>query len=212
MLILKNYLIFFENLKIPFSPVFAYSSENKSHELSNFSESIDSLKKEFNILLRYYIKKIENKELIYNNSINKLLKSIELRLKNFYGCSGGYSMFSITSDGEIYSCEHLVGKKGYSIGNINNINSSMHNNVIHAENVENIESCNYCWARYLCSGGCFSSNISSTGNIRIPETSRCDLIRAEWEYIISLYILIKQKYPDYIKQLLVNEYDKESVS
>lgn len=192
---------FFEDLKILFSIVFAYESENRNHSLANYSHSINIIKKQLNEVLEYYLQRISNNKKIHCQYLLEKFLIIALRKKSNYACSGGHSLFSITSNGDIYTCEHLVGKKEYSIGNIK-LGSELYNSDLRSQNVSTNNNCQFCWARFICSGGCFSSNLSITGDIKKPQFEKCELIREEWKFVISLYCQIKKTFPDYFKLML----------
>jgi len=199
---------FFENLKIPFNIVFAYDSENKSHELSQHKDNLLHIKKQFEKLYTYYVDRIKKNKKIFAYSILSKLETIQFRVKKHYSCGGGHNFFSITNQGDIYSCEHLVGLEKYSSGNIHN-DFSMEKFHLKSVDVEKIDACDDCWAKYLCSGGCFSSNISSTGNYLKPELSRCELTKMEWKFILNLYYSIKKIAPNYFKVESANTVSNE---
>lgn len=190
---------FFENLQLPFDIIFAYDSENKGHSLSNYAKNLQSIENQLNDLKEYYINTLESGKKINCVSVLRKLNEVSIRRKSNFACLAGHSMFSITSDGEIYTCEHLAGIKKFSTGNIfSGINKSRIKE-LQSINVERIEDCKKCWLRYLCSGGCFSANISSTGSFKNPNKEKCELIKIEWKFILSLYYEINTKFPDYFK-------------
>jgi radical SAM protein with 4Fe4S-binding SPASM domain len=182
---------FFEELEIPFNIVFAYESENKNHVLSKHLVNLSQIEMQFGVLEQYYLEKAMKQEMIYARSIQTKLESIAYRVKKYFSCGGGHNFYSVINNGEIYSCEHLAGLKKYSLGNIHN-NPDLQHIDLQSKDVETIDSCKECWLRYLCAGGCFSANISSTGFPRHPEVSRCDLTKIEWEFIIKLYYKLAQ--------------------
>ena len=73
---------FFENLQCPFSIVFAYQSENKSHQnLSLYDEiTLQSIKKQLWDLLEYYKEKIDKKDTIYTKIIKDTKNIFDFRI------------------------------------------------------------------------------------------------------------------------------------
>lgn len=190
---------FFERLEVPFNITFAYESENKNHILSKYSNNLQSIENQFKDLTNFYLNIINEGKDIYCMSLKDKLKVLYIRRKDSYACSGGHSLFSITSDGEIYSCEHLAGISKFSIGNISTaINKAKLKKLI-STNVEKMDECKNCWLRYICCGGCFSSNISTTGVATRQEEGKCNLIKIEWKFVIKLYYSINKYYPDFFK-------------
>lgn len=194
-----NIYKFFENLEIPFKIVFAHKSENKDHNLADFTLNLKSINNQYNDLIKFYIGLISNSRKIHCLTIIEKLKFILLRTKIHHACSGGRAIFSITSSGYIYSCEHLAGIEKYSVGNIvEGIDQNMLSQ-FQSIDVDKIDECQHCWVRYCCAGGCFADNISSTGNSLIHEKNKCELIKAEYKFIIALYYEINKKFPKFFK-------------
>ena len=190
---------FFESMGIPFNIVFAHNSENKNHGLSNYANSIELLKSQFKDLLRFYLNHIDNNQTINCLSITGKLKFLLFRTKNYHACSGGRSIFSITSDGELFTCEHLAGISKYSVGSIYSGIDKKKQATLQSVNVDRIEECKQCWVRYCCAGGCFAENVSTFGNTKQHDKSKCELIKLEYSFIFALYYEINKKYPNYFK-------------
>lgn len=178
---------FFENLGMPFKIIYAHEALNSDYIYSNFNDKLNVIKEQYNELISYYLEFVKRGEKINCLSITDKLTKLLYRSKNHYACTGGRSLFSITSDGELYSCEHLSGLPEYSVGNIKNDIDKEKVKSIQSTNVESIEDCSVCWLRYFCSGGCFANNLSATNNVRKPEKSKCELIKSEYKFIMVLY-------------------------
>jgi len=189
--------IFFENLGIPFKIIYAHDSLNSDDIYSNFNDMISVIENEYRKLISYYLEFVRNNKKINCLSITDKLTKLLYRSKNYYACTGGRSLFSITSEGKLYTCEHLSGIEKFSVGNINTgINKDLVKS-IQSTNVENIEDCSNCWLRYFCSGGCFANNISGTGDVRKPELNKCNLIKSEYRFIMILYNEINKINPSF---------------
>jgi uncharacterized protein len=188
---------FFEKKEIPFKIIFAHDSENKNYTLANYKKCLKLIENQLNSLILYYIKLIDDNRKIYCDSITDKLKFLLYRTKNYHACTGGRTMFSITSTGDIYSCEHLAGFTKYSVGNIQNGINTNRLKILRSINVENIEACKQCWLRYFCAGGCFSNNLTSTSYILRPDENRCELIKLEHKFIIALFYEINKRHPSF---------------
>jgi radical SAM protein with 4Fe4S-binding SPASM domain len=173
-------------------------SENKDHNLADFSINLELMKNEFNILINYYLGLIANRNKIYCISLLNKLKQISIRKKTLYSCDAGHSLFSIISNGDIYSCIHLAGNIKYTVGNIQTGFNEKKIQELQSFNVEKNSDCKKCWIRYFCSGNCFSTNLSSTGISTKPNNAKCELIKLEWNFYLSLYYEIYTKYPDFL--------------
>jgi uncharacterized protein len=101
---------FFEKLEIQFTAVFAYESENKNHHFDQYDESVlESIKKQMDDLLLYYVEKMKNNQPIYNKWFDIILgDAFRFRLKQQNACGAGINFFSITANGDIFSCSYFI--------------------------------------------------------------------------------------------------------
>ncbi len=188
---------FFEELEVPFTIKFAYPSENRTHtELNTFSnESLARVSKAYNELLEYYSERIRNKHPIYNQVLNTINRSIRYRYRRNTACTAGVKQFTITADGDIFTCPQLMNDKKFRIGNI--ASGMLSKTLYTATPVDDIAECKNCWARYLCSGGCPAQKVSSGfGNRRSLGREGCEAAKIEWEFVIKLYYHIVRQRPE----------------
>jgi len=190
---------FFEKLKIPFTIVFAYTSENKTHSYAKYDEiNLQNIKKQFNELLKYYVNKIKLDDKIYDSMLMHYNETISFRIKKYINCSAGINFFTITSNGDIFSCTHFMNEKKYKLGNIEKfiIKKSRYIPVP----VKKISSCEKCWAKNFCLGGCTSQKISmgrKTNESMNPEN--CELEKIKIQFYLKLYYFINEIKPNYFK-------------
>ena len=108
---------FFEEMKVPFSIIFAFSSENTSHHYADYDENtMSSIEKQMEDLYLYYAKKVRNHEMIYNKRCSEIMNILRYRVKRNLSCAAGRTTFTITSKGDIFSCAHFMNNKDRIIG------------------------------------------------------------------------------------------------
>jgi radical SAM protein with 4Fe4S-binding SPASM domain len=188
---------FFEKLELPFNIVFAYVSENTSNQYANYDKRIlQSIEVQFNKLQDYYINKVKNRENLYNKLIAELASYLRFRIKTSIACGAGYNYFTVTADGNIFSCPHLMNDKKYAIGNI--LEGVKSKSDFTPVKIDSIVECNDCWLRYLCNGGCPSQKISAgRSNMSSMGENECNLEKLKWEFYIKLYYHIMTIAPEY---------------
>ncbi len=186
---------FFEKMRTTFYVAFAYSSENRNHKYSNYdSDTLQLIKKQFEKLAMYYLKKMRNGEKIFNKQFYTYNDILRYRRNNQIPCGAARSYFSITSDGTIFSCTHFINSKEHSIGNITDgINDR--NKYVPLE-IEKIAECKDCWARYLCLGHCTAQKISmGKSNATACHPNECELEKIQMELYLKLYYYAKTYTP-----------------
>lgn len=182
---------FFEELEIPFSAVHAYKSINDNN-LTDYDSAISSLSKQYDKLLEYYKNKIEQGAKIYSMSISNKINMILTQSKNNIACGGGINIFAITNDGNIYTCEHLAYDKNFAVGNIFSGIDGDKLKYQQPSYVEDLEKCKTCWAKFLCSGGCFTQREVSNGRNIGLSGDDCALVKLQWKFIFKLFFYIKK--------------------
>jgi len=195
---------FFEKLELPFDIVFAYVSDNKTHDLASYSNgTINNIKAQYKKLLMYYVNKLINNEPIYNKVMGEMFSILRYRLKKRFACSAGLSYFTILSNGDIHSCAHLMNDPNVKIGNIDSVIISKKDYT--PIPIEDINGCENCWAKNLCLGGCFAQKKSmGIKNTQALPKSECELQKIRWEFSILLYYFTMKEAPHYIKKTIKN--------
>lgn len=188
---------FFEDMKIPFNIAFSYVSENKNHTYDRYDEPIlQSIREQMDKLQDYYVEKIKKREPIYNMLFNELTQVLRFRIRKSIACSAGINYFTITSDGNIFSCAHMMNDEKYRIGTIE---TGIEDRTDYSPvSVEEIADCQSCWAQHLCMGGCFAQKISSgKSNNSAKRENECELERIIWEFYIRFFHNVMKYSPGY---------------
>lgn len=188
---------FFEELKVPFDIVFAYSSANKTHHYADYkTDNLKQIEQQLDDVLAFYIDKLQAREKIYNNMILRLSNYLRFRVKKRLSCGAGVSYFTITGDGNIFSCAHFMNNIRYKIGNIA-IGIEDKSKYIPVDITE-IKDCKNCWIKFLCVGDCVAQKIlEGKSNNTSQIEGKCSLEKITWSFYIKLYYYIMQIAPEY---------------
>ena len=95
-------------------------------------------------------------------------------------CGAGTRTFGMSSDGTMLPCVLLAGKKGASLGNINDDGKWVKQGLLWATKHKPRKKCQECWALPLCGGGC-PAMLSVCGE------DECELVRANCEIALGIY-------------------------
>ena len=110
-------------------------------------------------------------------------------VKRLRGCGSGNEYVSITPDGDIYPCHQFVGHEEYKMGNLE---EGTFNEDIKKEfagcHVYSKPSCQECWARFYCSGGCNANNYIYNGDIHKSHELSCKIMRKRLESAILMKV------------------------
>lgn len=182
---------FLENFKIPFFVSFAYSSDNKNHNLSVYDDStLKSIQKQLDDLLIFYKEKMSKHEPIFNKKFYQTNMVLRFRENKRLPCAAGRTYFTITASGDIFSCAHFMNNKEHAIGNISDVN--IHPENYKSINVETIEECSKCWAKFICLGHCPAQKITlGKCNNTAASAESCELEKMSLEFYIKMYYYSK---------------------
>ena len=113
-------------------------------------------------------------------------------IKRLRGCGSGNEYVSITPDGDIYPCHQFVGHEEYCMGNIE---EGTFNEEIKKEfagaHVYSKPSCQKCWAKFYCSGGCSAANYNMNHDMNDSYDLGCEMERKRLECAIYLKAMDK---------------------
>lgn len=108
-------------------------------------------------------------------------------IKRLRGCGAGYEYVAVTPEGDIYPCHQFVGKEEYRQGSV--MDDTLNEEIARefaAKNIYSRKKCRSCWAKFYCSGGCNSANLSMNGNMDEPYALGCEMERKRLECAIYL--------------------------
>lgn len=110
--------------------------------------------------------------------------------KRSMGCGAGNEYIAVTPAGDIYPCHQFVGDKEFHMGNVNTgeFNREMQNK-FRSANIFTKESCQSCWAKFYCSGGCAANAFHFSGDIEGTYDLGCEMEKKRLEYAIALAAL-----------------------
>ena len=107
--------------------------------------------------------------------------------KRLTGCGAGCEYLAITPYGDIYPCHQFAGEEQYKLGNIMEDKFSLEVSKIFAKNiVTNKKDCLECPAKYYCSGGCCANNTHFCGDMSVPYSISCEMMRKRFELSLAI--------------------------
>ena len=112
--------------------------------------------------------------------------------KRLTGCGAGDEYLAVSPKGELFPCHQFVGKREYVLGNVfeGSINEDIRN-FFTSSNLLTKPDCQSCFAKYFCSGGCASNNISFAGGIDKICKMSCEMMKKRFECALAIYAIEK---------------------
>jgi len=107
--------------------------------------------------------------------------------KRIRGCGAGTEYIAIAPSGDIYPCHQFVGREKYRMGSV--FEDGLDEDIAQefdACNIYNMESCQSCWAKYYCSGGCAAANVNMNDDMMAPYEIGCKMQKKRLELAIAM--------------------------
>jgi len=107
--------------------------------------------------------------------------------KRIAGCGAGHEYFAVTVEGKLYPCHQLTGVEDFALGDVfQGIQNPEISRRFAACNVFSNETCNACWAKFHCSGGCVANAWQESNNLEIPHEIGCILMKKRIECAVMI--------------------------
>ena len=110
--------------------------------------------------------------------------------KRLSGCGAGREYLAVTPDGTLYPCHQFVGREGFAIGNVRDgVQDEQVRSVFLNNHIGCKSSCQRCFAKYFCSGGCAANAQAYSGSILEPNPLECAILKKRTECALALWAI-----------------------
>ena len=106
-------------------------------------------------------------------------------------CGAGKSLMQIDTSGKLYACQWFVNDAKEVLGDGTKIDSEKR--AAYAHPLTELNSCNDCWARNLCGGGCMFVNKVKNGNKHLKDNEFCTRTRSIIAKGIEYYAQLRKQ-------------------
>ncbi len=150
-------------------------------------EHLGKMFAEYERLAKEYVKrKKSEKEFVFFHFMVDL-NAGPCRQKRIRGCGAGTEYIAVAPSGDIYPCHQFVGRPEFLMGNVRK--TGLCQNVAKRFddcNIDNLQKCAQCWAKYYCSGGCAAANLNINGDLYEPYEIGCAMQKKRLELAIGM--------------------------
>jgi uncharacterized protein len=172
------------------SPVRLYAIGNQGldHILSQFTELADE----------YLESALKNQHHGFSN-VSDTLQELHHGVSKAYPCGAGLGLVGVAPSGDIGLCHRFVDSDAGKIGSLDTgVDAAARAEHLKRGHVNNKYDCQSCWARPICSGGCYHEAYVRYGDASHPNLHYCDWIRGWTEVCLGIYGEIAALNPKYL--------------
>jgi uncharacterized protein len=154
---------------------------------------------------------VENKHHGFSN-VKDTLEEIHKGVSKAYPCGAGLGLLGVSTDGDVAVCHRFAGSDQHKLGTVKTgIDRAVQAEFLEQHHIAEKTDCHTCWARPLCSGGCYHEAHVRYGTTRRPNLHSCVCIRGWTDKCLQIYGELSVRNPDFIARFDRDEAKAEAV-
>jgi uncharacterized protein len=187
-------------LEVGFAPV---TTGHPEYQLD--ATAMDQLLEEFKGLAAEFVEAAkEGRFLGFSNLIDLLVSLHQGEVMN-YPCGAGLGLFSVDPEGRLFLCQRFTGQEDFRMGDVvGGFDRDRLARFRQEAEISNKETCKECWARTICTGGCYHEACVREGSHLKPNLHYCGWIRKWGEVGLQAYCEIATERPEFLDMLCMS--------
>lgn len=196
--------------EVGFAPV--TTSPNRLYSIGG--NGFDHMLAQFRTLADEFLQySIENRHHGFSN-VKESVGEIHKGVSKAYPCGAGLGLMGVATDGEVALCHRFAGSEEHRIGSVSTgVDTTVQSQFFEKHHLHGKPECGKCWARPLCSGGCYHEAFVRYGDSGHANLHYCDWIRGWTETCLKVYGELSVRNPAFLAQFdEETEYEASQVS
>jgi uncharacterized protein len=190
---LKNELGFHE---VGFAPV--TTSPVRLYALG--SNGLNTVLEQFTELAQEYLAFALRDELHGFSNVKDTLQELHQGLSKAHPCGAGLGLLGVAPSGDIAPCHRFVDSDTHKLGTLSSgIDRDVQAEFLERGHINRKPECHTCWARPVCSGGCYHEAYVRYGDTSHANLHYCDWIRGWTDVCLKVYGEIAVKNPKFLE-------------
>jgi len=194
--------------EVGFAPV--TTAPNRAHAISD--AGYDEMLAQFRDLAYEFLEAaVENRHHGFSN-VKETLEELHKGVSKAFPCGAGLGLLGVATDGDVALCHRFAGSDSHKLGTVRDgIDRGAQRAFLESHHIDHKTDCSRCWARPLCSGGCYHEAYTRYGETIHPNLHYCDWIRGWTDVCLKVYGELAVRNPAFLSQF-DDESMKEPVS
>jgi uncharacterized protein len=135
------------------------------------------------------------------SNVSDTLQELHQGVSKAYPCGAGLGLLGVSPSGDIGLCHRFVDSPAGKIGHIESgVDRSSQAAHLERAHINNKYDCQSCWARPVCSGGCYHEAYVRYGDMSHANLHYCDWIRGWTDVCLRVYGEIAARNPRYLER------------
>ena len=183
--------------EVGFAPV--TTASNRKYAIAD--EGFDTMLEQFQALAAEFLEyAVENRHHGFSN-VKDTLEEIHKGVSKAYPCGAGLGLMGVSTDGDVALCHRFAGSDAHKLGTVREgIDRLVQIGFLEKHHIADKTDCSQCWARPLCSGGCYHEAHTRYGDTAHANLHYCEWIRGWTDTCLKVYAELSVKNPRYLEQ------------
>ena len=135
------------------------------------------------------------------SNVKETIQEIHQGMSKAYPCGAGIGLMGVSTSGDVALCHRFAGSDEHKLGTVRDgIDKSAQAAFLDSHHLANKTDCSTCWARPVCSGGCYHEAHTRYGDTTKANLHYCDWIRSWTDVCLRVYAEIAEKNPAWLAQ------------
>jgi len=157
------------------------------------------------LAMEYRDHAIEGRQHGFSN-VSDTLKELHSGISKAYPCGAGLGLLGVSTGGDISLCHRFVDSPVGKMGHLNEggIDHTARKEFLSTHHIGARYDCHTCWARPVCSGGCYHEAFVHYGDTSAANLHYCDWIRGWNDLCLQIYGEISVRNPSFLNRFNEN--------
>jgi uncharacterized protein len=133
------------------------------------------------------------------SNVKDTLEEIHKGVSKAYPCGAGLGLLGVSTDGDVALCHRFAGSDAHKFGTVRDgIDRDAQTAFLQQHHIADKTDCQTCWARPLCSGGCYHEAHVRYGTTQRPNLHYCEWVRGWTDTCLRIYGELSERNPDFL--------------
>jgi uncharacterized protein len=134
------------------------------------------------------------------SNVKETIEEIHKGVSKAYPCGAGLGLMGVATDGDVNLCHRFAGSDEHKLGTVRDgVDRGAQRAFLERHHLDDKTVCQSCWARPLCSGGCYHEAHTRYGTTTSANLHYCEWIRGWTETCLEVYGEIAVRNPGYLR-------------
>ena len=135
------------------------------------------------------------------SNVKDTLEEIHKGVSKAYGCGAGLGLMGVATDGDVALCHRFAGSEEHTIGSVTGgVDRAKQEQFLVDHHIAAKTDCHTCWARPICSGGCYHEAHVRYGTSKRPNLHYCTWVRGWTHTCLEIYGALAERNPAFLRR------------